>query len=77
MPVMINSFDLVTRSPVQEIEKLVIVKEIGRFEIVTIRVDWQDRVAGSATGNSLANIINSLREIPTIIIQSKKIKKSC
>jgi glycosyltransferase involved in cell wall biosynthesis len=77
MPTMINSFKLITRSPVQEIEKLVIAKDVGKYEIVTIRVQWQDRVAGSATGNSLANIINSIIEIPRIIRQSNKIRESC
>lgn len=74
MPARINNFKLVTRSPIQEIEKLLILKQIEGLHIETIFVNWQTRVSGKASGSSPRNLINSVLEIPTILTLTRKTK---
>jgi glycosyltransferase involved in cell wall biosynthesis len=72
MPSIINNFNLLTRSPIQEIEKLLLLKQIEGFQIETIFVNWQTRVSGKASGTSLKNLFNSILEIPTILVLTRK-----
>jgi glycosyltransferase involved in cell wall biosynthesis len=67
LPSAVNSQSTVCRSPVQEIERLAIVKHLLGFRIVVIEVDWVTRLGGQATGTSRRNLTSSLLEIPKLI----------
>jgi glycosyltransferase involved in cell wall biosynthesis len=74
LPSSVNSQNTICKSPVQEIERLAIVKHLLGFRIAVVEVDWVTRLGGQATGTSLRNLTSSLMEIPKLIYICGKVR---
>jgi glycosyltransferase involved in cell wall biosynthesis len=80
IPSVVNRQRMRCKSPIQEIERLSIAKNVFRLTIQVHEVNWITRTHGKATGSSLKNVGTSILEIPKLLYvcgsarKEKKIK---